>query len=116
MPSNKWQIGVMYYGGRLNGQPFYTQEGGPGTVVSPREGVGPWPEWPIAGQIISTYNPWWAPPCGHSCKYLAVVREYDYINQTSVALVCCNHCYFVIRYIAPFEEYLNPIQNAILVA
>ena len=116
MPSNKWQIGVMYYGGRLNGQPFYEQPGGPGTPVFPHEGVSPWLEWPTVGQIIQTYAPWWAPGCQHSCRYWAIVREYDYIEETSVALICCNHCYYVQGVYRPFEAWLDPIQHAIVAA
>lgn len=115
--TNTWQLGVMYTGGIVNGLLFFTQPGGPGTEVFPHQkNAEPWPEYPIPGLIINEYVPWWAPPCGHSIKTFKVIREYDYDTQSSVALVTCDVCTFVISVITPFEEWLNPIERAIIVS
>lgn len=44
--------------------------------------------------------------CGHSFNACQVFREYDYENETSVALLCCGTCGCVQRTIAPFEAAL----------
>jgi hypothetical protein len=114
---NRWAIGEMYYGGLVGGQVFFTQPLGPSTAVTPsQQNSQPWTDWPVVGLIINEYSPFWAPGCGHSCKELAIVREFDYETNKSVALICCNICYYVQRVIEPFEEWLNPIQNAIIIA
>lgn len=116
--ANRWEIGVMYYQGAMNGTPnFYTQPDGPGTQVFPtQKNNQPWPEWPAAGgMIINETTPWWSPPCGHSLRFWQVIREYDYDNDVSCALVTCSYCSFVVNVIRPFEEWLNPQQFAIIV-
>lgn len=113
---NRWQIGVMYRGGLLNGQPFFTQPDGPGTAVFPTERQGePWVDFPIQGMVWSEKNPWQVPGCLHSIKAFDVQREYDYDNNVSVALLLCPTCSYCQRAISPFEEWLNPIQNAIII-
>jgi hypothetical protein len=116
--ANRWSLGTMYYQGLLNGQPFFTQPGGPGTQVFPTQAnATPWAAWPAAGvMVLQEYSPWWAPGCGHSVKTLKVIREFDYETNSSVALVCCEICSYLQRTIEPFEEWLNPIENAILIA
>lgn len=107
----------MYYGGLLNGAPFFTQPGGPGTQVLPTQQNGtPWVDFPVIGLVIQEYQPWWAPGCGHAIKVLKCIREWDYETDQSVALICCEVCSYVQRTIEPFEEWLNPIQNAIIIA
>lgn len=119
MPSgtNTWQLGVMYYGGLVNGQPFFTQPGGPLTEVLPSQvNAQPWADYPIPGLILNEYSPWWAPGCGHSIKTWKIIREFDYLNQVSVALVCCEVCSYVQSTIEPFEDWLDPIARAIIVS
>jgi hypothetical protein len=117
MPSNRWQIGALYYDGYVNGQPFFVQPGGIGTAVFPtQKNAAPWPEYPIPGLVINEYVPIWAPPCGHAISFFKIIRDFDIYTNQSVALVCCSICAFVIRAITPYEEYLNPIQQAIIVA
>jgi hypothetical protein len=41
--------------------------------------------------------------CGHSGNMIYCVREYDYENEISVALLCCCLCGTVQRTISPFE-------------
>jgi hypothetical protein len=106
----------MYNQGLHNGQPFFTQPGGPGTKVIPtQENAQPWPDYPVQGLVINEYNPWWSPGCGHSIKFWMVVQEWDYGSGQSVALVCCSVCSYVQNAIEPASEWLNPIQRAIIV-
>lgn len=113
---NRWQIGVMYYGGLLNGQPFYTQPAGPGTKVFPsqRDSV-PWVDYPVVGLILNEFNPWWVPSCLHAIQFPALIQEWDYDTNQSVMLVCCSICSLVQRTIIPAAEAYNPVQNAIIV-
>lgn len=114
-PTNRWQIGTMYYGGLLNGQPFYTQPGGPGTaVLPPTPQAQPWKEYPISGLVISAFNPWFVPGCQHAIKRWAIVHEFDYTLNQSCALICCNQCYYVQRSVSPYEQILDPILYAII--
>ena len=116
MPTNSWQVGAMYYGGLVDGQPFFTQPGGPGTQVFPtQQNAAPWPDYPIPGLVIQEYSPWWAPGCGHSIKFWKVIREYDYTTSSSVALVTCEICSYVQNTIEPFEDWLDPIGRAIII-
>lgn len=129
MAQNRWQLGVMFFGGldltqepyqltntgTLNGKVFWYQADGPGTKVLPTEYVGPFTAYPIPGVVMSEYVPWWSPGCGHSCKDFAIVREFDYDTGLSCALICCNHCYYVQNIYEPFEEWLQPITHAIVV-
>lgn len=115
--TNTWQLGTMYTQGIVNGLPFFTQPDGPGTTVFPHQAnAEPWPEYPIPGLIINEYVPWWAPGCGHSIKFFKIIRDFDYNTNISVALVCCSVCTYVQSTIEPFEEYLNPIEHAIIVS
>ena len=115
--TNDWTIGTMYYGGIVDGQPFFTQPGGPGTEVFPTQANAiPWLAYPIPGLILNEYSPWWAPSCGHSIKFWKIIREQDYTTNSSVALVCCSICSFIQSTIEPFEEWLDPIARAIIVS
>lgn len=112
---NRWQVGGLYGGGLLNGQPFYTQAeiGGP---VIPSQYSGPWVDFPIPGLVISEYVPWWSPGCGHSIKFWKVVKECDYTTDpiSEVALVLCSICGFC-QNVMPFAGYLDPISHAIII-
>lgn len=115
-PTNRWQLGSMYNGGLLNGQPFFVQPGGPGTPVSPHQANAvPWPEYPIPGLILNEYVPWWAPACGHSILTWKVIHEFDYTTGMDCALITCEVCTYVVRVIEPFSLWLDPVQNAIIV-
>lgn len=111
-----WTLGTMYNGGLLNGQPFYTQPDGPYTTVYPhQQNAEPWPDYPIAGQVIQEFNPWFTPSCGHSIKFWKIIKEWDDATQQSAALICCSLCTFIQRAVEPYDEILNPIQYAIIV-
>ena len=98
VPTNRWTVGTMYYQGLLNGSPFYSQPGGPGTQVFPTERNGaPWPEYPIPGLVINEYQPWVVPGCLHSVKEFCVIQEYDYATDQQVALLTCPTCSYVQR-------------------
>lgn len=115
-PTNRWQIGTLYNQGLQNGQPFWTQPGGPGSQVLPTQRNGePWQDYPVPGLVIQEMSPWFVPGCLHSIKYWAIVREWDYLTNQSCALVTCPVCSYVQNVIEPFEEWLNPIQRAIIV-
>lgn len=114
---NRWTIGVMYEQGIVSGVPFFTQPDGPGTIVLPTQANAvPWDAYPIQGLILNEYSPWWSPSCGHSIKFWKIFKEWDYDNNESVALVCCSICTFCQSTISPFEEWLNPIERAIIVS
>src|SRR5271170_5574259 len=114
---NRWQLGTLYFQGKLNGVDFYTQPGGPFTEVFPtqRNSVQ-WPEYPIPGLVIQEYSPWWSPGCGHSIKSFKIIREFDYPENSDIALICCEVCSYVQATIEPFEQWLNPIQYAIIIS
>ena len=116
MTQNRWQLGTMYYGGRLNGNSFYVQPSGPFTAVTPTQRSGPFLDWPVPGMVITEYIPWWSPGCGHSIKFWSVIREFDYPSNQSCALITCSICNYIENVYMPFEEWLNPIQHAIVVA
>lgn len=117
MATNNWQIGAMYGNGYVSGQPFYTQPGGIGTQTFPSQPQAqPWPAWPAAGIMMYNFGGFWLPGCLHWVDFWDIIREFDYGTNSSVALICCPVCKFVQRTIEPFEEWLNPIQQAIIVA
>lgn len=109
---NRWALGEMYGNGYVNGQPFFTQPGGPGTAVFPTEQNGqPWEAWPAAGVIpfIETGGAWFRPGCQHSIHYWKIIREFDYDTGLSVALVVCSTCQYVqsAQY-EPFDTWYLP--------
>lgn len=107
----------MYFGGLLNGQPFYSQPGGPFTQVFPTQvDAQPWPDYPIPGQILQETNPWWFPNCQHSLKFWSVIREWDYDENIDCALICCSICSYIQAVYRPFDSWLNPIEHSIIVA
>jgi len=116
MATNRWQLGVMYNNGLLNGVPFYVQPDGPGTQVFPTQFNGPWLAYPIPGQIMNESIPWWTPGCLHAIKFWKVIREWDYDTNQSVALITCEICTYVQNAYSPFEEWLDPVAHAIIVA
>jgi hypothetical protein len=116
MTQNRWQIGALYNKGLQNGFPYWTQPGGIGSQVFPTQYSGPWVEYPIPGLEITEYIPWWSPACGHSNKFLKLIKEWDYDSNSDCCLVCCSLCTFVIRVIIPYDLALNPTLNAIIVA
>lgn len=112
---NRWTPGRMYFPGGPNG--FFTQPGDPFTQVFPTQANAiPWEAYPISGLILNEYNPWWSPSCQHATKVWRIIKEWDYDTNMSVALVCCNTCSMVQSYIEPFEEWLNPVERAIIVS
>jgi hypothetical protein len=114
MPTNRWAVGTMYQPGGPNG--IFTQPDGPGTAVFPtqRNGV-PFVDYPIQGLTIQEFSPWWVLGCQHAIKSLKIIREFDYDTNQSCALVACEVCTYVQYAIEPFEEWLDPIQRAIIV-
>jgi hypothetical protein len=115
--TNDWTPGRMYYPQGPPPTTYYTQPGAPFTTVYPQQkNAQPWPEWPVIGQIIQEFAPYWSPACGHSIKEWLVIREYDYVEETSVALICCRVCSMVQGVYRPFEAWLDPLQHAIIVA
>ncbi len=115
MPTNDYAIGEFYV--QPNGpNGIWTQPGGPGTIVYPRQvqassnlfSVEPFSE--LTGMFIGS--------CGHSFDSITLYRSYDYVGQTSVALICCPLCSVLFRVIAPFEAAVmgneGNLQNAIL--
>lgn len=114
--TNNWALGTMYGGGLLNGQPFYTQPGGPFTAVYPtQKNASPFVDYPISGLFVNEFLPWVPIACGHSIHQYEVIREFDYNTQLSCALIVCPICSFCQNVYEPYEEWLDPIQHAIIV-
>jgi len=101
--SNDWEIGALYpTPSGLNG--LWSQPGGPGTLVYPQQEIG--------GDLLSIkpfneFSGIFRAPCGHSMNQPLVQREYDYDTQSSVALICCALCGYVVYTLEPFEAALN---------
>lgn len=110
-PQNDWQIGALYPSpGGLGG--FWIQET-IGGIVKPMQQTGtdyfsikPFSE--LSGIFSS--------PCSHWFNYPLVQREYDYNTNSSVALICCCVCGFIIYNLEPFESALNTVEQPWLVA
>ena len=116
-PTNRWAIGEMYFLGLLNGQPFYTQAGGPGTAVTPTQRNGePWLDYPTVGQVINEFMPFWTPGCGHSICTWKLIKEWDYDTNMDCCLVACEVCSYVQSVIEPYDLALNPQQYAIIIS
>lgn len=118
MPSNSWQVGVPYpmppTVGALGGlNKLWRQPGGPGTLVYPQQQVG---SNYFSTQPFSELSGIFSGPCGHSFDQPLVQREYDYGTQSSVALICCMLCGYVIYTLEPFESALNTVEQPWLVA
>lgn len=115
MATNRWQLGVMYEQGLLNGKPFWTQPGGAGSQVFPtQKNAEPWPEYPIPGLVISEFQPWVPIGCLHSIKFYSIVKEWDYDTDMDCALITCPICSYVQRVIKPYDLVLNPVEYAII--
>ena|SRR5882762_8908386 len=113
--TNRWTVGAMYQGGLVSGLPFFTQPGGVGTQVFPsQQNAQPWVEYPVIGEVINEYQPWWPPGCLHSVKFWKIYKEFDYVTQLSCALICCPICTYVQRVVEPYDEILDPIAYAII--
>jgi hypothetical protein len=97
MPSNSWEVGTMYYGGRLNGTIFFSQSA-PFQPVTPAITQGePWTDFPGAGSMVFSYGPWIMPGCGHPIHEFNVIQEYDYTTNQPVALLTCACCSYIQR-------------------
>lgn len=49
--------------------------------------------------------------CGHYFDYPLIQQEYDWTTGSSVALLCCPLCGFVVSYLEPFEAALDTVQQ-----
>lgn len=111
MPANDWVVNGLYPPPKGIGQ-IWSQPDGPGGLVFPQQvtassdllSIKPFSE--TTGVYIGS--------CGHSFNMCTVFREYDYDNETSVALLCCNLCGCVQRTIVPFEAALIGNSGALL--
>lgn len=112
MPANRWQIGALYPPGGLNGV-AWQQPDGVGGLVYPQPQVGG------AYESIQPFNERssiFNPPCGHAINGALVQREFDYDTNSSVALICCQECGFVIYTLEPFEAALSTVYQPWLIA
>ena len=108
---NQWAIGELYPSGGLNNVKW-SQPGGPGTLVYPQQQLG--------GEYleIKPFNEFsgiFTAGCGHSQDEALIQREYDYVNQTSVALICCQLCGYVQYTLSPFEAALDTVFHTITI-
>lgn len=120
---NRWALGEMYYQGRLNGVPFWTQPGGPGTIVFPQNQRNtPWLDWPGAGTMtINEIANWVNPGCQHVVKMFNVIQEFDYDKGMPVQLLCCPSCSYVQRAVYGqtqngMPELYDPLLYVVIVA
>jgi len=113
MPSNDYVVGALYLPGGPGG--FWTQPGGVGTPVLPRQVTG--------GFELLTTEPFneltgaYIGICSHSFLYCTVYRDIDVNTGLSVAILTCPLCSCVQRTISPFEAAIGPesmLLNAIL--
>ena len=107
MPSNSWAVGTLYPPGGLNNIKW-SQPGGAGTLVYPQQQTGvdyfstkPFSE--LSGQFSCG--------CGHFVNEPLIQREWDFVTDSSVALICCPMCGYVQYTLEPFEDALNPVLN-----
>lgn len=105
MPSNAWQIGALYPAGGLSNIKW-SQPGGVGTLVFPQQQTG---VAYLSTKPFSELSGIFACPCGHFCNYPLVQREWDYATSSSVALICCPLCGYVVYTMAPFESALSTV-------
>lgn len=112
MATNSWQLGALYPSGGLN-DIEWQQPGGVGTQVFPAQAMGvdyfstvPFNE--FSGLQFSG--------CGHSLNTPLIQREYDYNEQSSVALICCPLCGYVNNAIYPFEAALDTVYQPMVIA
>ena len=94
----------------------WTQPGGTGTTVYPQQGDGPFLAYPVPGQFISEAGEsLWRAGCGHGFDVWLVFRDYDSSTSSSVAVVCCPLCTYIMQLIEPYELWTNPVEYPILV-
>jgi hypothetical protein len=106
MPQNNWAVGQLYPPPNGLSNIKWSQPGGPGTLVYPQQQSGG------AYESIQPFNEFsgvFRSPCGHSMNEALVQREYDFENETSVALICCELCGYVVYTLAPFEAALSTV-------
>lgn len=118
---NSWQLGTMYYGGKLNGTPFFTQSA-PFQPVFPQLPQGaPWPEWPGAASLVYSYAPWVGIGCLHWIHQYTIIQDYDYEKDQPVALITCPVCSYIQNAVYGqlnngMQEIYDPYVYAVIVA
>jgi hypothetical protein len=111
MPMNDWIPGTLYDPHWNN--VHWTQPSGPYTKVLPVTQVQ-------AQSNLLTTEPFseltgvFIFPCGHSVNMVQVFQDYDYINETSVALIACPTCSCISRVVEPYSAIQNPLTFAII--
>lgn len=112
MAQNAWEIGALYPPGGLNNVKW-SQPGGVGTQVFPAQqtsvdllDITPFSE--LTGLMSAG--------CSHYFDEPLVQREFDYTENSSVALVCCPLCGYVQTAIEPFEAALSTVSYPMLIA
>src|ERR1700722_11838794 len=101
MPQNDWKLGTMYI--QPNGpNGYWTQPDGPYTLVYPQQASGNVNY--FSTEPFNEKSAQFMFGCGHSVNEAMVFRDYDYENEISVALICCEMCTFIQRIIEPYED------------
>ena len=94
----------------------WSQPGGVGTKVFPTLGDGPFTAYPVPGQFYSpSSQALWILPCGHGVDFPMAFRDYDNVNQSSVCVLCCSICTYILKYIEPYENIDNVLSYPILI-
>jgi hypothetical protein len=114
----------MYGGGKLNGVPFFRQDGGPFTAVTPAlPQEEPWESWPGAGSMVFAYGSWIGIGCLHPIHEFNIVQEVDYTQSPPqlVSLLTCPVCSFIQRAITNQSIYgptgaYDPLVAAVIIA
>ena len=109
-------VGTLYQKNR-NGI-AWSQPLGPGTAVYPQEAnyIYDPPQNPIPpGTFFSESSGLWFAGCGHNFDDFWVFRDYDDITSSSVAIVACPLCSFIIQLIEPYEKWTDVNQFPIIV-
>lgn len=103
-----FDVGEMYYGGKLNGYPFWSQPGGPGTIVYPQyprqypvqpERPQSFPQTPFVYWSMLQFG------CGHWCNCPEMFKVWDPYTELMAALVCCPQCSYIQLIVEPAEDW-----------
>lgn len=104
-PAFPYEVGILYRGGKINGQQVYTQPGGPGTPVvplPPQQYPGHDEGYP---QIPFAYFGFLLMGCGHWINSCEVNQVYDPYTGMQAALLCCPICGYIQEIVEPATDW-----------
>jgi len=94
----------------------WSQPNGPNTTVFPQQQVNqPFLAYPTSGQIWAENSGLWVCGCGHWQNCITIFRDYDNVQQISVAVIACSLCSFIQRYQSPYESITDPMRFPVII-